>query len=254
MMNFNAMKNSVETIALHADFLAALRKYKTLARGKQFTDEKGNVTDPTAENLRMAQEAIDGTLSLYNEQLTIRAYYGIITAEKPFTAWAENPDFFVARVTKEYEEGKKAQAVNLFTMVKAAKKNGLTIKNATDVERSVYALQFILQKAITPKDTETVSKTSVKKALTACLHAMGLCLDKEARSIDAHYALFAVSGMGRNRGALKDVPENKAADMVATVYAAMEKGLKYRFNSDDKKAQDKEQEKDKEKEQTTKTK
>ena len=67
---------------------------------------------------------------------------------------------------------------------------------------------------------------------------MGLCLDKEARSIDAHYAMFAVSGAGRSRGTLKDVNENKTADIVATVYAAMEKGLKYRFNSDDKKAQE----------------
>lgn len=238
MMNFNAMKNSVETIALHADFLSALRKYKTLARGEQFTNDNGIVTDATAENLRKAQVAIDGTLSLYNEQLTMQAYYGIITDEKPFTAWVEKPDFFVARVTKEYTEGTKTQPVNLFAMLKAAKKNGYTIEHATDVERGIYALQFLLQKAITPEESESISKTAVKKALTVCLHDMGLCLDKEARSIDAHYAMFAVSGAGRNRGALKDVSENKAADIVATVYAAMEKGLKYRFNSDDKKAQE----------------
>ena len=247
MMNFQNMGNSVEVINMHAAFVTALRKYKTLARGAQFVDENGVATEPTLENLRKAQETINGTMRLYNEQLTTRAYYAIITAEKPFMAWAENPDFFVARVTKEYEEGKKLQAVNLFSVVKAAKRNGLTIKNATDVERSVYALQFILQRVVTPKDGESVSKTSIKKALTACLHVMGLCLDKEARAIDAHYAMFAVSGAGRNRGTLKDVNENKTADIVATVYAAMEKGLKYRFNSDDKKAQE-----EKEKEQTTK--
>lgn len=238
MMNFQNMKNAEEVNAMHESFLSALRKYKTLARGEQFTNENGIVTDATAENLHKAQEAIDGALSLYNEQLTMRAYFALITDEKPFTAWAEKPDFFVARVTKEYSEGTKTQAVNLFAMLKAAKKNGCTIEHATDVERGIYALQFLLQKAITPKESESISKTAVKKALTACLHAMGLCLDKEARAIDAHYAMFAVSGAGRSRGTLKDVSENKAADIVATVYAAMEKGLKYRFNSDDKKAQE----------------
>ena len=238
MMNFNAMKNAEEVNALHADFLSALRKYKTLARGEQFVAENGVITDATAENLRKAQEAVDGTMRAYNEQLTMRAYFAMITDEKPFTAWAEKPDFFVARVTKEYSEGTKTQAVNLFTMLKAAKKNGYTIEHAVDVERGIYALQFLLQKAITPKESESISKTAVKKALTVCLHDMGLCLDKEARSIDAHYAMFAVSGAGRNRGTLKDVSENKTADIVATVYAAMEKGLKYRFNSDDKKAQE----------------
>lgn len=241
MMNFNAMKNTEEVNAMHDSFLSALRKYKTLARGEQFTNENGIVTDATAENLRKAQEAVDGTMCAYNEQLTMRAYFALITDEKPFTAWAEQPDFFVARVTKEYSEGTKTQPINLFTMLKAAKKNGYTIEHATDVEKAVYALQTSLQKVVTPKDDETISKTSVKKALTACLHAMGLCLDKEARSIDAHYAMFAVSGAGRSRGTLKDVNENKTADIVATVYAAMEKGLKYRFNSDDKKAQEKEQ-------------
>lgn len=238
MMNFNAMKNAEEVNALHESFLTALRKYKTLARGEQFTNENGAITEATAENLHKAQEAIDGVLSLYNEQLTMRAYFALITDEKPFTAWAEKPDFFVARVTKEYSEGTKTQAANLFAMLKTAKKSGYTIEHATDVEKSVYALQTTLQKVVTPKDGETISKTAVKKALTACLHAMGLCLDKEARAIDAHYAMFAVSGMGRSRGTLKDVSENKTADIVATVYAAMEKGLKYRFNSDDKKAQE----------------
>lgn len=238
MMNFNAMKNAEEVNALHESFLSALRKYKTLARGEQFVDENGIVTDATAENLHKAQEAIDGALSLYNEQLTMREYFSLITDEKPFSAWAEQPDFSVARVTKEYGEGTKMQPVNLFAMLKAAKKSGYTIDHAADVEKAVYALQTSLQKVVTPKDGETISKTSVKKALTACLHAMGLCLDKEARSIDAHYAMFAVSGAGRNRGTLKDVNENKTADIVATVYAAMEKGLKYRFNSDDKKAQE----------------
>ena len=238
MMNFNAMKNAEEVNAMHESFLSVLRKYKTLARGEQFTSENGIVTDATAENLHKAQEAIDGTMRAYNEQLTMRAYFALITDEKPFTAWAKKPDFFVARVTKEYSEGTKTQAVNLFSMLKAAKKSGYTIEHATDVEGGIYALQFLLQKAITPKESESISKTSVKKALTACLHAMGLCLDKEARAIDAHYAMFAVSGAGRNRGTLKDVPENKTADIVATVYAAMEKGLKYRFNSDDKKAQE----------------
>ena len=238
MMNFNAMKNAEEVSALHESFLSALRKYKTLARGEQFTNENGIVTDATAENLRKAQEAVDGTMCAYNEQLTMRAYFALITDEKPFTAWAEQPDFFVARVTKDYTESTKTQAVNLFAVLKAAKKNGYTIDHATDVEKAVYALQTTLQKVVTPKDGETISKTAVKKALTVCLHAMGLCLDKEARSIDAHYTMFAVSGMGRNRGTLKDVNENKTADIVATVYAAMEKGLKYRFNSDDKKAQE----------------
>lgn len=238
MMNFNAMKNAEEVNALHESFLSALRKYKTLARGEQFTNENGIVTDATAENLHKAQEAIDGALSLYNEQLTMRAYFALITDEKPFTAWAEQPDFFVARVTKEYSEGTKTQAVNLFSMLKAAKKSGYTIEHAADVEKAVYALQTTLQKVVTPKDGEIISKTSVKKALTACLHAMGLCENKEARSIDAHYAMFAVSGAGRSRGTLKDVNENKTADIVATVYAAMVKGLKYRFNSDDKKAQE----------------
>lgn len=241
MMNFQNMKNEQELNTMHESFLSALRKYKTLARGEQFTSENGATTDATAENLRKAQEAVDGTMCAYNEQLTMRAYFALITDEKPFTAWAEKPDFFVARVTKEYGEGTKTQAVNLFAMLKAAKKNGYTIEHATDVERGIYALQFLLQKAITPKESESISKTSVKKALTACLHAMGLCENKEARSIDAHYAMFAVSGAGRSRGTLKDVSENKAADIVATVYAAMEKGLKYRFNSDDKKAQEKEQ-------------
>lgn len=238
MMNFNAMKNAEEVNAMHDSFLSALRKYKVLARGEHFTNENGIVTEATAENLRKAQEAVDGTMHAYNEQLTMRAYFSLITDEKPFTAWAEKPDFFVARVTKEYSEGTKTQAVNLFTMLKAAKKNGYTIEHVTDAEKAVYALQTSLQKVVTPKDGETISKTSIKKALTACLHAMGLCLDKEARSIDAHYAMFAVSGAGRSRGTLKDVSENKAADVVATVYAAMEKGLKYRFNSDDKKAQE----------------
>ena len=238
MLNFNAMKNAEEITAMHTAFLSALRKYKTLARGEQFVDENGTVTDATAENLHKAQEAIDGTMRAYNEQLTMRAYFALITAEKPFTAWAEQPDSFVARVTKEYGEGTKTQAVNLFAMLKAAKKIGYTIEHATDAEKAVYALQTTLQKVVTPKDGETISKTAVKKALTACLHAMGLCLDKEARSIDAHYTIFAVTGMGRNRGTLKDVNENKTAHIVATVYAAMEKGLKYRFNSDDKKAQE----------------
>lgn len=238
MMNFNAMKNAEEVNALHESFLSALRKYKTLARGEQFVDENGIVTDATAENLHKAQEAIDGVLSLYNEQLTMRAYFAPITDEKPFTAWAEKPDFFVARVMKEYGEGTKTQSINLFAMLKAAKKNGYTIEHATDAEKAVYALQTTLQKVVTPKDGETISKTSVKKALTACLHAMGLCENKEARAIDAHYAMFAVSGAGRSRGTLKDVNENKTADIVATVYAAMERGLKYRFNSDDKKAQE----------------
>ena len=238
MMNFNAMKTAEEVDALHESFLSALRKYKVLARGEQFTNENGTITDATAENLHKAQEAIDGVLSLYNEQLTMRAYFALIMDEKPFMAWAENPDFFVARVTKEYGEGTKMQAVNLFAMLKTAKKNGYTVKHAADAEKAVYALQTSLQKVVTPKDGETISKTSVKKALTACLHAMGLCENKEARAIDAHYAMFAVSGAGRNRGALKDVNENKTADIVATVYAAMEKGLKYRFNSDDKKAQE----------------
>ena len=174
----------------------------------------------------------------YNEQLTMRAYFALITDEKPFTAWAEKPDFFVARVTKEYSEGTKTQPVNLFAMWKPANKNGHTIDHAADVEKAVYALQSDLQKVIAPQDEESISKTAVKKALTACLHAMGLCENKEARAIDAHYAMFAVSGAGRNRGTLKDVNENKTADIVATVYAAMEKGLKYRFNSDDKKAQE----------------
>ena len=238
MMNFNAMKTAEEVDALHESFLSALRKYKVLARGEQFTNENGTITDATAENLHKAQEAIDGVLSLYNEQLTMRAYFALIMDEKPFMAWAENPDFFVARVTKEYGEGTKMQAVNLFAMLKTAKKNGYTVKHAADADKAVYALQTSLQKVVTPKDGETISKTSVKKALTACLHAMGLCENKEARAIDAHYAMFAVSGAGRNRGALKDVNENKTADIVATVYAAMEKGLKYRFNSDDKKAQE----------------
>lgn len=238
MMNFNAMKNAEEVNALHDSFLSALRKYKTLARGEQFVDENGIVTDATAENLHKAQEAIDGVLSLYNEQLTMRAYFALITDEKPFTAWAEKPDFFVARVMKEYGEGTKTQSINLFAMLKAAKKNGYTIEHATDAEKAVYALQTTLQKVVTPKDGETISKTSVKKALTACLHAMGLCENKEARAIDAHYAMFAVSGAGRSRGTLKDVNENKTADIVATVYAAMERGVKYRFNSDDKKAQE----------------
>lgn len=238
MMNFNAMKTTEEVNALHESFLTALRKYKVLARGEEFVDENGIVTDATAENLHKAQEAIDGVLSLYNEQLTMRAYFSLITAEKPFAAWAEKPDFFVARVTKEYGEGAKTQAVNLFAMLKTAKKNGYTVEHAADAEKAVYALQTTLQKVVTPKDGETISKTAVKKALTACLHAMGLCPGKEARAIDAHYAMFAVSGMGRNRGTLKDVNENKAADIVATVYAAMERGLKYRFNSDDKKAQE----------------
>ena len=121
MLNFNAMKNEQELNTMHDSFLTALRKYKTLARGEQFTDENGVVTDATAENLHKAQEAIDGTLSLYNEQLTMRAYYGIITAEKPFTAWAEQPEFSVSRVTKDYTEGTKTQAVNLFAMLKAAR-------------------------------------------------------------------------------------------------------------------------------------
>lgn len=241
MLNFNAMKNAEEVNALHNAFLSALRKYKTLARGEQFTSENGIVTDATAENLRKAQEAVDGTMHAYNEQLTMRAYFALITDEKPFTAWAEKPDFSVTRVTKDYTESAKTQAVNLFTLLKAARKNGYTVDHAADVEKAVYALQTSLQKVIAPKDGETISKTSVKKALTACLHAMGLCLDKEARAIDAHYAMFAVSGAGRSRGALKDVNENKTADIVATVYAAMEKGLKYRFNSDDKKVQEKEQ-------------
>lgn len=238
MMNFQNMKNAEEITALRNAFLSALRKYKTLARGEQFVAENGIITDATAENLHKAQEAIDGTMRAYNEQLTMRAYFALITAEKPFTAWVEQPDFSVARVTKEYGEGTKMQAVNLFSMLKSAKKNGYTVEHATDVEKAVYALQTTLQKVVTPKDGETISKTAVKKALTACLHAMGLCLDKEARSIDAHYAMFAVTGMGRSRGTLKDVNENKAADIMATVYAAMEKGLKYRFNSDDKKAQE----------------
>lgn len=238
MMNFNAMKNAEEVNALHESFLSALRKYKVLARGEQFTNENGIVIDATAENLRKAQEAVDGSMSAYNEQLTMRAYFALITDEKPFTAWAEKPDFFVARVTKEYSEGTKMQAVNLFAMLKAAKKNGYTIEHATDAEKAVYALQSDLQKVIAPQDEESISKTAVKKALTACLHAMGLCENKEARAIDAHYAMFAVSGAGRSRGTLKDVNENKTADIVATVYAAMEKGLKYRFNSDDKKAQE----------------
>lgn len=238
MMNFNAMKNAEEVNAMHDSFLSALRKYKTLARGEQFTSENGIVTEATAENLRKAQEAIDGTMRAYNEQLTMRAYFALITDEKPFTAWAEKPDFFVARVTKEYSEGTKTQAVNLFSMLKAAKKSGYTIEHATDVEKAVYALQSDLQKVIAPQDDESISKTAVKKALTAVLHAMGLCEDKEARAIDAHYAMFAVSGAGRARGTLKDVTEDKTAHIVATVYAAMEKGLKYRFNSDDKKAQE----------------
>ncbi len=238
MMNFNAMKNAEEVNALHESFLSVLRKYKVLARGEQFVDENGIVTDATAENLRKAQEAINGAMCAYNEQLTMRAYFALITDEKPFTAWAEKPDFFVARVTKEYSEGTKTQPVNLFAMLKAAKKNGHTIDHAADVEKAVYALQSDLQKVIAPQDEESISKTAVKKALTACLHAMGLCENKEARAIDAHYAMFAVSGAGRNRGTLKDVNENKTADIVATVYAAMEKGLKYRFNSDDKKAQE----------------
>lgn len=238
MMNFQNMKNAEEVNALHESFLSALRKYKTLARGEQFISENGIVIDATAENLHKAQEAIDGALSLYNEQLTMRAYFSLITAEKPFTAWAEKPDFFVARVTKEYSEGTKTQAVNLFTMLKAAKKNGYTIEHVTDAEKAVYALQSDLQKVIAPQDEESISKTAVKKALTACLHAMGLCENKEARAIDAHYAMFAVSGAGRARGTLKDVTEDKTAHIVATVYAAMEKGLKYRFNSDDKKAQE----------------
>lgn len=241
MMNFQNMKNEQELNTMHESFLSALRKYKTLARGEQFVAENGIVTDATAENLRKAQEAVDGTMHAYNEQLTMRAYFALITDEKPFTAWAEKPDFFVARVTKEYSEGTKTQAVNLFSMLKAAKKSGYTIDHAADVEKAVYALQTSLQKVVAPKDGETISKTAVKKALTACLHAMGLCENKEARAIDAHYAMFAVSGAGRNRGTLKDVSENKTADVVATVYAAMEKGLKYRFNSDDKKAQEKEQ-------------
>lgn len=241
MMNFQSMKNEQELNTMHDSFLTALRKYKVLARGEQFISENGAITDATAENLRKAQEAVDGTMHAYNEQLTMRAYFALITDEKPFTAWAEKPDFSVARVTKEYSEGTKTQAVNLFSMLKAAKKSGYTIEHATDAEKAVYALQTTLQKVVTPKDGETISKTAVKKALTACLHAMGLCENKEARAIDAHYAMFAVSGMGRNRGTLKDVSENKAADIVATVYAAMEKGLKYRFNSDDKKAQEKEQ-------------
>ena len=241
MMNFNAMKNAEEVNALHESFLTALRKYKTLARGEQFTNENGTITEATAENLHKAQEAIDGVLSLYNEQLTMRAYFALITEEKPFTAWAEKPDFFVARVTKEYSEGTKTQAVNLFAMLKAAKKSGYTIEHAADVEKAVYALQASLQKVIAPQDEDSISKTSVKKALTACLHDMGLCLDKEARAIDAHYAMFAVSGAGRARGTLKDVTEDKTAHIVATAYAAMVKGLKYRFNSDDKKAQEKEQ-------------
>lgn len=238
MMNFNTMKNAEEVNALHESFLSALRKYKVLARGEQFVAENGIVTDATAENLRKAQEAVDGTMRAYNEQLTMRAYFALITDEKLFTAWAEKPDFSVTRVTRDYTESTKAQAVNLFTMLKAAKKNGYTIDHATDVEKAVYALQTTLQKVVTPKDGETISKTAVKKALTVCLHAMGLCENKEARSIDAHYAMFAVSGAGRSRGTLKDVNENKTADIVATVYAAMEKGLKYRFNSDDKKAQE----------------
>lgn len=238
MMNFQNMKNAEEVNALHNAFLSAIRKYNTLARGEQFTDENGIVTDATAENLHKAQETIDGTMRAYNEQLTMRAYFALITDEKPFFAWAEQPDFSVARVTKEYSEGTKTQAANLFILLKAAKKNGYTIDHATDVEKAIYALQTSLQKVVTPKDGESISKTAVKKALTACLHEMGLCLNKEARSIDAHYVMFAVSGMGRNRGALKDVSENKAADIVATVYAAMEKGLKYRFNNDDKKAQE----------------
>lgn len=238
MMNFNAMKNTEEVNALHESFLSALRKYKVLARGEQFTNENGAITEATAENLCKAQEAVDGTMHAYNEQLTMRAYFALITDEKPFTVWAEQPDFFVARITKEYSEGTKTQPINLFAMLKAAKKNGYTIEHATDVEKAVYALQTSLQKVVAPKDGETISKTSVKKALTACLHAMGLCENKEARAIDAHYAMFAVSGAGRSRGTLKDVNENKTADIVATVYAAMEKGLKYRFNSDDKKAQE----------------
>ena len=58
MMNFNAMKNTEEVNALHESFLSALRKYKTLARGEQFTNENGIVTEATAENLRKAQAHI----------------------------------------------------------------------------------------------------------------------------------------------------------------------------------------------------
>ena len=118
-------------------------------------------TDATAENLRKAQEAVDGTMHAYNEQLTMRAYFALITDEKPFTAWAEKPDFFMARATKEYSEGAKTQATNLFAMLKAAKKNGYTIEHATDVEKAVYALQGSLQKVVAPKDGETISKTAV---------------------------------------------------------------------------------------------
>lgn len=78
---------------------------------------------------------------------------------------AEKPDFSVARVTKEYSEGTKTQAVNLFSMLKAAKKSGYTIEHATDAEKAVYALQTTLQKVVTPKDGETISKTAVKKHL-----------------------------------------------------------------------------------------
>lgn len=107
MMNFQSMKNEQELNTMHDSFLTALRKYKVLARGEQFISENGAITDATAENLRKAQEAVDGTMHAYNEQLTMRAYFALITDEKPFTAWLKSPIFPWRVSRKNTAKGRK---------------------------------------------------------------------------------------------------------------------------------------------------
>lgn len=202
----------------------------SLAQGQDATFD-GTQYAPTSENLALFQNKAKGAVDLYNKQAKLYKMYKLACSGE-LKNWFESPHCSVLSIGKDGDLKTAETYISLLSLLKAGKDNGKPFPHTKEMQDAFKKLHESLVLAARPSSKETISKNTIKKALTSFFVAAGLFNEsRECKAIDAHFALSSVSGTGKEFCTLKNVSVKQVESILVSVYRSHTYGEKYMFES-----------------------
>lgn len=202
----------------------------SLAQGQDATFD-GTQYAPTSENLALFQNKAKGAVDLYNKQVKLYKMYKLACSGE-IKNWFESPHCSILSISKDGDLKTTETYISLLSLLKAGKDNGKPFPHTKETQDAFTLLHESLVGAARPSSKESISKNTIKKALTAFFVAAGLFDEShECKAIDAHFAITSVSGTGREFCILKDVSAKQVENILVSVYRSHTYGEKYMFDS-----------------------
>lgn len=202
----------------------------SFAQGQDATFD-GTQYAPTSENLALFQNKAKGAVNLYNKQAKLYKMYKLACSGE-LKNWFESPHCSVLSIGKDGDLKTAETYISLLSLLKAGKDNGKPFPHTKEMQDAFKKLHESLVLAARPSSKETISKNTIKKALTSFFVAAGLFDEsRECKAIDAHFALSSVSGTGKEFCTLKDASVKQVENILVSVYRSHTYGEKYMFES-----------------------